>query len=144
MMGYHCVTRRARRAPARGPATHEESRPTDDGSPGHRTIVTGTPSMPDSDASTPTLYEWAGGMPAFERLTTVFYERVALDPLIGPIFAHMSADHPRRVAHFLAEVFRGPAQYTAERGGHATMLAQHLGKRLTQQQRARWVQLLLE
>jgi hemoglobin len=100
--------------------------------------------MADQNGTTPTLYEWAGGMPAFERLTSVFYERVARDPLIGPIFAHMSADHPRRVAHFLAEVFRGPAQYTAERGGHATMLAQHLGKRLTQQQRARWVQLLLE
>lgn len=100
--------------------------------------------MADQNGTTPTLYEWAGGMPAFERLTSVFYERVARDPLIGPIFAHMSADHPRRVAHFLAEVFRGPAQYTAERGGHATMLAQHLGRRLTQQQRARWVQLLLE
>lgn len=94
--------------------------------------------------SIPTMYEWAGGMPAFERLTEVFYSRVLVDPLIGPIFAHMSADHPRHVAHFLAEVFRGPARYTAERGGHATMLAHHLDKRLTQQQRARWVQLLLE
>ena len=96
------------------------------------------------DAPVPTLYDWAGGMPAFERLTEVFYARVKLDPLVGPIFAHMSPDHPKLVAHFLAEVFRGPAQYTAERGGHATMLSQHLGKHLTQQQRARWVQLLLE
>jgi hemoglobin len=92
----------------------------------------------------PTLFEWAGGMPAFERLTGVFYAHVLADPLIGPIFAGMSAEHPRHVAHFLAEVFRGPAQYTAERGGHATMLAHHLGRRLTQAQRARWVQLLLE
>lgn len=100
--------------------------------------------MADAENTTPTLYEWAGGMPTFERLTSTFYDRVALDPLIGPIFAHMSPEHPKHVAHFLAEVFRGPAHYTAERGGHATMLAQHLGKRLTQQQRGRWVQLLLE
>ena len=100
--------------------------------------------MPESNGTTPTLYEWAGGMPAFERLTETFYGRVALDPLIGPVFAHMSSDHPKHVAHFLAEVFRGPALYTAERGGHATMLAHHLGKRLTQEQRQRWVHLLLE
>ncbi|MEO8561769.1 MAG: group II truncated hemoglobin [bacterium] len=91
----------------------------------------------------PTLYEWAGGMPAFERLTKVFYERVLADPLIGPLFAHMNEKHPTYVAHFLAEVFKGPEEYSAERGGHHTMLAQHLNKRLTQEQRSRWVQLLL-
>ena len=41
-------------------------------------------------------------------------------------------------------MFRGPAQYSAERGGHATMLSHHLNKRLTQEQRAQWVRLLLE
>ena len=92
----------------------------------------------------PTLFDWAGGMPAFERLTTVFYARVRTDPLIGPLFAHMDENHPVYVAHFLAEVFQGPAQYSAERGGHAAMLAHHLNKRLTQQQRAQWVRLLLE
>jgi hemoglobin len=92
----------------------------------------------------PTLFDWAGGMEAFERLTTVFYARVRADPLIGPLFAHMDEKHPVYVAHFLAEVFRGPAQYSAERGGHATMLSHHLNKRLTQEQRAQWVRLLLE
>ena len=98
----------------------------------------------DQPTTPPTLFDWAGGMPAFERLTTVFYARVLADPLIGPLFAHMDAKHPTYVAHFLAEVFRGPAQYTAERGGHATMLSHHLNKRLTQKQRAQWVRLLLE
>jgi hemoglobin len=113
--------------------------------------------MPDADArdlaapstgsaapaDPPTLYEWVGGMPALERLTATFYGRVREDALLGPVFAHMDPEHPRYVAHFLAEVFRGPAAYTAERGGHATMLSHHLAKRLTQVQRARWVQLLL-
>ena len=92
----------------------------------------------------PTLYDWAGGMPAFERLTARFYDRVRDDATLAPVFAHMSAEHPRHVARFLAEVFRGPAEYTASRGGHATMLAHHLGKRLTREQRARWVALLIE
>jgi hemoglobin len=99
---------------------------------------------PSAEQRVPTLFEWAGGMPTLERLTTRFYERVAQDPLLAPIFAKMGPDHPKHVAHFLAEVLRGPATYTAERGGHATMLSRHLGRGLTQTQRARWVALLLE
>jgi truncated hemoglobin YjbI len=94
--------------------------------------------------ASPTLFAWAGGMPAFERLTAAFYGRVAEDPLLAPVFAHMDPAHPAHVARFLAEVFRGPAEYSAERGGHATMLARHLRRHLTQPQRRRWVALLLE
>src|SRR5262245_66230169 len=80
----------------------------------------------------PTLYEWAGGMPAFERLTDVFYGRVRQDPILAPVFAHMSPEHATRVAHFIAEVFGGPPAYSAERGGHPTMVRQHLGRGLTE------------
>jgi len=57
-------------------------------------------------------------MPAIERLTTRFYERVCKDPLIGPVFAHMHGDHPRFVVQFIAEVFGSPAKYSAEQGAH--------------------------
>ena len=92
----------------------------------------------------PSLFEWIGGMPALEQLTTRFYEKVAKDATLATLFAKMSPDHPKHVAHFLAEVLRGPAVYTEERGGHAHMLSRHLGRMLTQAQRARWVALLLE
>jgi hemoglobin len=93
----------------------------------------------------PTLYAWAGGMRAFERLTELFYrEKVPADPLLRPLFEHMSPDHPKRVAHFLAEVLGGPAEYSAERGGHSTMVSNHLGRALTQEQRAQWVRLICE
>ena len=92
----------------------------------------------------PTLFEWAGGLPALERLTERFYGRVALDPLLATVFAHMDGEHPRHVAWFLAEVLHGPTLYTEHRGGHATMLAHHLQKHLTPAQRTRWVALLLE
>ncbi|MEU4561032.1 group II truncated hemoglobin [Actinoplanes sp. NPDC023936] len=92
----------------------------------------------------PTLYEWAGGTPAFERLTERFYQRVTGDDLIGPLFAGMDPAHPRHVAMWLAEVFGGPDSYTAERGGYPHMLAHHLGKAITEPQRRRWVSLLLD
>ena len=97
-----------------------------------------------SGASVPTLYEWAGGSEALERLTTLFYERVLADDVIGPLFAHMDPDHPRHVAMWLGEVFGGPDRYTRERGGYPAMLGHHLGKAITETQRRRWVALLLD
>ncbi|MBO0930603.1 group II truncated hemoglobin [Fibrella aquatilis] len=93
----------------------------------------------------PTLFDWAGGQEALEKLTRVFYERVADDELIGPVFAHMSPEHSRHVAHFIGEVFGGPTLYTqADGGSHASMVAHHIGKNLTEPQRKRWMQLLLD
>jgi hemoglobin len=92
----------------------------------------------------PTLYEWLGGMPALNALTQRFYERVQVDPLLAPVFAHMGAGHPAHVAAFLAEVLGGPPAYSEAHGGHAHMVQQHLGRHLTHEMRRRWVSLLLE
>ena len=110
----------------------------------HIRAMTTIPNPPatQAPAAPPTLYDWAGGMPAFERLTTLFYARVLEDPMLRPVFEHMSPEHPRHVARFLAEVFRGPPIYSERHGGHASMLSHHLARRLSQPQRARWVQLL--
>lgn len=94
-------------------------------------------------ASLPSVYEWAGGAEAFERLTELFYRRhVREDEILGPLFARMPSDHPHHVALWLAEVFGGPPRYSGEHGGYAHMVAKHIGLALTEQQRARWVQLL--
>jgi len=91
----------------------------------------------------PTLFEWAGGFPALLRMTRIFYSKhVPEDPLIGPLFASMSPDHPERVAAWLGEVFGGPKQYSETYGGYPRMLSRHVGKGLTEAQRARWVSLL--
>ena len=95
------------------------------------------------DSGVPTLYEWLGGIDALNRLTARFYERVEHDPVLAPVFAHLSAAHPAHVAAFLAEVFGGPATYSESHGGHAHMIRQHLNRHLTQEQRGRWVALLL-
>jgi hemoglobin len=103
-----------------------------------RTAVHGTGS------SVPTMYEWAGGAEAFERLTEVFYAKVVQDDLVGPLFAHMDPGHPRYVAMWLAEVFGGPNSYSEQRGGYHHMIRQHLGKAIKEPQRRRWVNLLMD
>jgi truncated hemoglobin YjbI len=65
------------------------------------------------------------------------------DPLLAPLFSTMSDDHPERVAKWLAEVFCGPTRYSQEYGGYPRMLSQHRGKNLTEQQRGRWVELIM-
>jgi CDGSH-type Zn-finger protein/truncated hemoglobin YjbI len=98
--------------------------------------------VPDSDRD-PTMFEWCGGLPALTRMTQMFYEKlVPEDPLLAPLFANMSPDHPQRVAKWLGEVFGGPACYSGEYGGYPRMISQHMGKGLTEGQRARWVALL--
>src|SRR5205085_8442623 len=95
--------------------------------------------------STPTIFEWCGGLPALTRMTRLFYEKyVPQDPLLAPLFANMSADHPQRVAKWLGEVFGGPPRYSEEYGGYPRMLSQHNGKGLTEERRARWVELICQ
>ena len=93
----------------------------------------------------PTLFQWAGGLPALTRMTRIFYAKhVPADPLLAPIFATMSPNHPERVAAWLGETFGGPTLYTDTYGGYDRMVGQHAGKGLTEQQRARWAQLIVK
>jgi truncated hemoglobin YjbI/quinol monooxygenase YgiN len=95
-------------------------------------------------SASPSVYAWAGREEAFARLTEVFYAEVLKDPVLEPVFAGMGADHPRYVALWLGEVFGGPARYPAERGGHAAMARHHVGRGITEEQRRRWVALLMD
>lgn len=93
----------------------------------------------------PTLYEWAGDIQTFEKLFTVFYDKVLKDDLLSKIFKEMSPEHIKHVSHFVAEVFGGPKLYTTEdNGSHAAMVAKHMRKMLTEEKRQRWMQLLLQ
>jgi hemoglobin len=93
----------------------------------------------------PTLAEWAGGTAKFEQLTEAFYKKVIADPLLGSVFQNMSARHAQHVAYFIVEVFGGPKLYSQQHeGSHATMVAHHTGKHLSEKQRKRWLELLLE
>jgi hemoglobin len=97
------------------------------------------------EVKTPTLFEWEGGMDRIEALFSAFYDRVPADAVLGPVFAQMSKDHFRIVAHFVGEVLGGPKLYSADGlHSHSSMVAKHIGRHLTNEQRKRWVSLLLD
>lgn len=101
--------------------------------------------MPESRIPSPA--EYAGGLPAFEKLTACFYAKVAKDEILAPVFAHMSPDHPRHVAAFLAQCAGLGPVYSGERSESAAMhdmVGEHLGRHLTEVQRRRWVGLLVD
>lgn len=93
----------------------------------------------------PTIFEYAGGLPALTELLRVFYGKyIPEDDLLRPVFLQMSADHPERVAAWLGEVFGGPKLYSEKMGGYAAMISQHLGRALDEDKRKRWVALLIK
>jgi len=100
--------------------------------------------MEDNKKAIPSLYEWAGGMPVFEKLFDQFYDKVLADEILEPVFKHMSAQHRLHVAHFVAEVLGGPKVYSETEGSHFKMIQKHLSKHLTQEHRKRWIALLLD
>jgi hemoglobin len=94
--------------------------------------------------TTPTLFDWLGGSEKLAALFQAFYRRVPHDPLLGPVFAQMDPHHAEHVAKFVGQVFGGPESYTNAGGSHAHMIARHMHRHLTHEQRKRWIALLLE
>jgi hemoglobin len=91
----------------------------------------------------PTLYEWAGGRAAFERMIDAFYDRVEADDLLSPLFpGGVHEEHRRHVTTWWSEVFGGPAEYTERLGGYDRMLGKHVGLGITPEQRFRFASLM--
>ncbi|MFF3344351.1 group II truncated hemoglobin [Streptomyces sp. NPDC002779] len=99
-------------------------------------------SVRGTGSAVPTLYAWAGGAEALSRLTTAFYDKVAKDDLLAPLFEGLDPEHAERVAQWLGEVFGGPTGYSDTQGGHGRMVAKHMGLAITEPQRRRWVNLI--
>jgi CDGSH-type Zn-finger protein/truncated hemoglobin YjbI len=92
----------------------------------------------------PTLFEWAGGMPALTRMTRLLYSKhVPADDLLAPLFAAMPPDQPQREADLIAEAFGGPASGGPASGDTAAPRANGRPS-FTEPQRARWVALAIQ
>jgi hemoglobin len=77
----------------------------------------------------PTLYEFAGGEPAFLALARAHHVRCIADPELNHPFSH-PGQHPRhveRLAAYWAEVLGGPSDYTLACGDQAWILHLHSG-----------------
>jgi len=74
----------------------------------------------------PTIYEFAGGDPAFLKLAAAHHERCVQEPEISHAFSHgFNPAHIEHLAFYWAEVFGGPARYSDSLGGHSAMLELH-------------------
>jgi hemoglobin len=74
----------------------------------------------------PSIYEFAGGDPAFLALAAAHHERCLQEPEISHAFSHgFNPAHVENLAFYWAEVFGGPARYTSGHGGHSAMLELH-------------------
>jgi CDGSH-type Zn-finger protein len=79
----------------------------------------------------PTLFEWAGGLPALTRMTRRLYEKhVPADPALAAAFADIPAGYPEQEARRIGGIFGGPPGGSWD--GHPE---------LTEDQRARWAAL---
>jgi hemoglobin len=91
----------------------------------------------------PTLYEWAGGRAAFDRMINAFYDRVEKDAVLSPFFpGGVHEEHRRNVATWWSEVFGGPPGYSEDLGGYDRMLHKHLQLGITEEQRFRFASLM--
>lgn len=92
------------------------------------------------DDELPTLYERVGGRPFFERLVDAFYEGVAGDDVLAPLYPEYpdftGARH--RLTLFLVQYWGGPATYSDERG-HPRLRMRHFPFRIGTDERDRWL-----
>jgi hemoglobin len=88
----------------------------------------------------PTVYEIVGGMPFFEALVDRFYEGVAADPVLLPLYPEPQDLAParRRLTLFLAQYWGGPTTYGEERG-HPRLRMRHAPFAIGSEERDRWL-----
>jgi hemoglobin len=88
------------------------------------------------------LYEAAGGKEVFLAVTDAFYDGVAADPLLRPLFPPNMAPGKKRLAQFLIESLGGPPLWSAER--HFMHLANaHHRRSFTEDERDAWINHML-
>ena len=77
----------------------------------------------------PTLYEYAGGEPAFLALATAHHARCLRDPELNHPFSHPGGhpQHVQRLAAYWAEVLGGPPAFSQSCGDHSAVLHLHAG-----------------
>lgn len=86
-----------------------------------------------------TVYELVGGEGVFRLLVERFYEQVADDPVLRPIYPEADlAGATERLTLFLIQYWGGPSTY-AERRGHPRLRMRHLPFAIGQAERDAWL-----
>lgn len=93
--------------------------------------------MPENDQ--PSLYERMGGAETFATITRVFYEGVATDPLLKPMYPEEDlGPAEERLRWFLAQYWGGPSTFSENRG-HPRLRMRHMPFQVTPEARDRWL-----
>jgi len=88
------------------------------------------------------IYEAVGGEATFIALTNAFYDQVAADPLLRPLFPENMEPGKRRLANFLIESLGGPPRWSRERHfGH--LLNAHHRRDFSEAERDAWINHML-
>ncbi len=91
-----------------------------------------------SMSTEPTIYELAGGEPAFRRLVDLFYAMVEQDALLRPLFPADLGPGKEHQRLFLIQYFGGPRTYDAQRG-HPRLRMRHAPFVIGQAARDAWL-----
>lgn len=89
-----------------------------------------------------TLYEAVGGVDYFFALVGAFYDGVADDPILRPLYPEDLDDSIRHTALFLAQYWGGPTTYSDERG-HPRLRMRHFPFAIGEPERDAWVRHML-
>ncbi len=92
-----------------------------------------------SEPEIPSIYEAMGGHDAFVLLVHRFYEGVASDPVLRPLYPEEDlGPAERRQLMFLEQYWGGPTTYSDERG-HPRLRMRHAPFAVTPAARERWL-----
>jgi hemoglobin len=105
---------------------------------GRRIPVGGQPGPAGEALPVVSLYETLGGQPFFDELVERFYRRVALDPVLRPLYPEDLSDPRRHLALFLGQYWGGPTTYSEERG-HPRLRMRHAPFVVGEPQRDAWL-----
>lgn len=86
-----------------------------------------------------TFYEAVGGEPTFRKLVDDFYARVAIDPVLRPIYPEEDlGPAANRLRMFLEQYWGGPKTYSEQRG-HPKLRMRHAPFHVGPRQRDAWL-----
>lgn len=91
-----------------------------------------------------TFYEAVGGQETFRRLVSRFYQGVAADPLLRPLYPEEDlAGAEERLRLFLIQYWGGPNTYS-QRRGHPRLRMRHARFVIGQAERDAWLRHMTE
>src|SRR5690349_6629622 len=86
-----------------------------------------------------TFFEAVGGEETFRRLVHRFYQGVAADPLLRPLYPEQDlGPAEERLRLFLMQYWGGPRTYSDERG-HPRLLMRHMPFAIGEAERDAWL-----